>query len=290
MRAATPVFADPGELTAHPREQGDDVRDRSPFNVTVSAVIPTLNEARNLPHVLPKLGPEVTELIIVDGRSTDDTVDVALFLRPDARIVYETTPGKGAALRAGFEAATGDIIVALDADGSTDPTEIPAFVSALLNGADYAKGSRFLRTGGTDDMPLYRRLGNATFVQLVGILFGTSFTDMCYGYNAFWARCLGPLRLDADGFEIETLMNVRAVQAGLRIAEVPSVEAERIHGESNLKTIPDGWRVLKTILRERFVPRPGVGVSVVTQPPVPQMGNSNYVTVPVESSADNVVA
>ncbi len=226
--------------------------DGVPKGLTVSVVVPALNEASNLPHVLPRIPVWVHEVLLVDGHSTDGTVDVARRLRPDIRIVQQEGCGKGAALRTGFAAATGDIIVMLDADGSTDPAEIPFFVGALLAGADFAKGSRFLQGGGTADMPLYRKLGNWGLKATVRLLFGGHYSDLCYGYNAFWSRVLPRLNLDCNGFEIETMMNVRALREGLRIVEVPSFEAERVYGTSNLRTIPDGWRVLKTILGERF--------------------------------------
>ena len=217
---------------------------------TVSVVVPTLNEAENLPYVLPLIPASVTEVLLVDGHSTDTTVEVAQQLMPDIRVVQQVGRGKGAALRTGFAAATGDIIVMIDADGSTDPHEIPAFVDALLKGADYAKGSRFTQGGGTADMEFHRKLGNMGFVWLVRALFGGSFTDLCYGYNAFWADVLPDLYLDGDGFEIETIMNVRALQAHLKITEVGSFEYERRFGVSRLRTFPDGWRVLKAIGRE----------------------------------------
>ncbi len=244
----------------------------------VSVVIPALNEADNLPHVISRIPSWVHEVVLVDGHSTDSTLDVACSVWPNQhivrqerrrntgqpcpipherrsngmtlRLVMQEGRGKGAALRSGFAAATGDIIIMLDADGSTDPEELPAFVGALLAGADFAKGSRFLQGGGTADMPLYRKLGNAGFVHLVRLLFGGRYTDLCYGYNAFWKSSLPLLQLDGTGFEIETMMNVRALKAGLKIVEVPSFEARRLYGTSRLKTIPDGWRVLKTIWRE----------------------------------------
>ena len=219
---------------------------------TVSVVIPALNEAENLPYVLPRIPSWVHEVLLVDGNSTDNTVQVAQSLFPDIRIVRQEGRGKGDALRSGFAAATGEIIVMLDADGSTDPAEIPFFVGALLAGADFAKGSRFVQGGGTADMELYRRLGNWALTFSVRLMFGGSYSDLCYGYNAFWAHVLPKLSLDSDGFEIETLMNVRALRAGLKVVEVPSFEAARVHGVSNLRTLPDGWRVLKTILRESF--------------------------------------
>src|SRR5215216_7479288 len=218
--------------------------------VKISVVIPTLNEEQNLIHVLPSIQQWVDEVILVDGYSSDQTVKVAQELCPDIRIVMQSGPGKGAALRSGFDAATGDIIVMLDADGSTDPSEIPLFVGALLAGADFAKGSRFLQGGGTEDMPFYRKLGNWVFVWIVRLFFGGKYTDLCYGYNAFWKRVLPLLELSCDGFEVETMMNVRALKAGLQITEVPSFEYARIHGHGKLRTIPDGWRVLKAIFRE----------------------------------------
>jgi glycosyltransferase involved in cell wall biosynthesis len=218
----------------------------------VSVIIPALNEAKNLQHVLPRIPVWVDEVLLVDGNSTDDTVEVAYRLRPDIRIVQQQGRGKGAALRTGFAAATSEIIVMLDADGSTDPAEIPAFVGALLAGADFVKGSRFLQGGGTSDMSLHRKFGNWCFVVISRLLFGGNYSDLCYGYNAFYARILPQINLDGDGFEIETQMNLRALRAGFKVAEVPSFEADRIHGVSNLRTIPDGWRVLKTMFKERF--------------------------------------
>ena len=216
----------------------------------MSVVIPTLNEELNLPFVLPRIGTWIDEVIIVDGRSTDNTPGVARELMPGVRIVHERRSGKGAALRAGFAACTCDLIIMLDADGSTDPREIPVFVGALAAGAEFVKGTRFAQGAGTEDMWFVRKLGNRALVRLVRLLFGGRFSDLCYGYIALWKRVLDDLDLDSDGFEIETQMNLRALAAGLKVVEVPSFERNRISGNSNLRTIPDGWRVLMTIMRE----------------------------------------
>lgn len=225
---------------------------------SISVVIPAMNEEQNLPYVLPRIPKWVDEIILVDGNSKDATVAVARELIPDIRVVQQDRKGKGAALRCGFKAARGEIIVMLDADGSTDPGEIPAFVGALLSGADFVKGSRFLQGGGTDDMEWYRFLGNWGLVRLVKMRFGGKFTDLCYGYNAFWRDALERLSIDeVDGFEIETSLNIQALRAHLKIAEVPSMEARRVHGASNLRTIPDGWRVLSTIMKLSMSPPPG---------------------------------
>ncbi|MGH1573723.1 glycosyltransferase family 2 protein [Methylobacterium sp. P31] len=224
----------------------------------VSLVIPTLNEELNVKLLLPRLPRWLHEVIIVDGRSQDRTVEVCRQLLPEAKIVLEPRKGKGAALRAGFHAATGDITVMMDADGSMDPNEIILLVGALLTGADFAKGSRFLQGGGTEDMSLFRMLGNWGLRKAVQLFFGGKFSDLCYGYVAFWTKHTALLSPKTDGFEVETFLNVQALKADLRIIEVPSFEANRVHGESNLRAIPDGWRVLKTILRERFETAPAL--------------------------------
>lgn len=223
---------------------------------TVSVLIPCLNEAENLPHVLPKLPSWVSEVVLIDDHCTDGTAGAAKAILPDIVVVENhRAPGKGNALLTGAEAATGDILVQVDADGSEDPAEIHNFVGALLAGADYAKGTRFVQGGGSTDLPPLRKWGNLALTALVRMLFrGTKFTDLCYGYNAYW-RSWAPVLLDAPGFEIETVMNLRALRADLRITEVPSFEADRIHGEGKLLTWPDGWRVLKAIVAERLMRR-----------------------------------
>jgi glycosyltransferase involved in cell wall biosynthesis len=219
--------------------------------------------------VFDRLPVGIWQLIIVDGRSTDDTIDVARRLRPDATIVTETRKGKGIALQTGFAAATGDIIVMLDADGSTDPAEIPLFVEALTNGADFAKGSRFLPGAGSSDITPLRRLGNTVLCAIANLGWGSRYTDLCYGYNAFWRHCLPTMDVDCAGFEVETLINIRIAAAKLDVAEVPSFEYDRIHGHSNLHPIRDGLRIARTLLRERLTPRRSTEAHLPTPQPVP---------------------
>jgi len=232
----------------------------------VSVVVPTRNEARNLEVVLPAIAavrPAVHEIIVVDGNSTDGSLDVARRVLPSVRTITQTRMGKGNAMACGFAAVTGDVVVMFDADGSADPAEIPRFVEALVAGADFAKGSRFASGGGSDDITLLRKSGNYGLNGVANALFGTSYTDLCYGYNAFWADVLPLLELppiDApapaegmlwgDGFEIETVLNCRIATARLKITEVPSMERQRMFGETNLRTFVDGTRVLRTLLAE----------------------------------------
>jgi glycosyltransferase involved in cell wall biosynthesis len=235
-------------------------------NPRVSVVVPTRNEARNLEVVLPAIAavrPAVHEIIVVDGNSVDGTIETAQRVLPWVKVITQTRRGKGNAMACGFAAATGDAVVMFDADGSADPAEIPAFVRALVAGADFAKGSRFVRGGGSDDITLLRKTGNAGLNGVANALFGTSYTDLCYGYNAFWADLLPVLDLPdislpappqgmlwGDGFEIETVLNCRVAAAGMKITEVPSMERERIFGQTNLRTFADGTRVLRTLAAE----------------------------------------
>ena len=218
---------------------------------TVSVVVPALNEEESIGWVVDNIPAWVDEVILVDGLSTDGTELVVTDRRPDAVIVHQRSRGKGAALRAGFAAASGDIIVMIDADGSTDPREMHRFVDALVNGAGFVKGSRNLAGGGSADFTLLRHLGNLGFTWAANLLFDVRFSDLCYGYCAFWRKDLDRLALTADGFEIEMELVCSAIQTGLRIAEVPSMELERRAGDSNLNAWKDGKRVLKTLLHHR---------------------------------------
>lgn len=235
-------------VRTRPHERGVGPHVPSP---RVSAVIPAINEAQNLPWLFSRIPDEVDEVILVDGLSTDQTAAVARMLRPDLIVVEEPRRGKGAALRAGFARATGDYIVMLDADCSMDPQEIPRFIAELAE-HDMAKGSRFCGDGGTTDMTLLRKAGNFALLRVANTMFGSAYSDLCYGFVAFRRSLLDEMMLDADGFDIEMQIVARATMKGARIAEVPSFEAERRFGNSNLNTFHDGFRVLRTMLRERF--------------------------------------
>lgn len=251
---STAVFAD------HTSDFEFDRRGLRPVNPRVSVIVPAKDEADNIREILPYLSA-YDEVIVVVGRDDEESMDAALTTLPSAKVVHQTRKGKGNAMVCGFKEATGDVIVTFDVDGSADPHEIPRFVRALTAGADLAKGSRFCPGGGSQDITQFRAIGNNGLNLLATGLVSTRFTDLCYGFNAFWADQLPLLDLpepDAegaqvgDGFEIEAMIIGRFALSKAVIFEVPSYEHYRYHGHTNLNAIRDGFRVLWTLLRDRL--------------------------------------
>jgi hypothetical protein len=219
---------------------------------TVTAVIPTLNEERNIAWVIERIPRVVDEVVIVDGHSVDRTVEMARAARPDVVVVPQEGRGKGSALRTAFAAARGDYIVVLDADGSMDPAEIDYYVAALDEGYEFAKGSRYLKRGGSLDLTWIRSMGNKALTRAVNLLWGVDMTDLCYGFFALRRDSYPMAGVRSTGFEIECELVVNALSQGLLVAEVPSIELCRQHGVSNLSAWRDGKRVLLTLLSRRL--------------------------------------
>ncbi|MFC1904348.1 glycosyltransferase family 2 protein [Chloroflexota bacterium] len=218
----------------------------------ITVLICTLNEEPNLPNLLPKIPEWVDEVLLVDGRGTDNTVNVAYQLRPDIHLLYQPSKGKGDALRYGIKHANGDIIVTLDADNATDPDEIGKFIAPLLRGYDFAKGSRFA-IGFPCNKPWYRILGNWIIVLTFDILFFRKYTDLCSGYNAFWREAIERVNLwSPDGFEDEPLINLRVRKTRLKVIEVGHLDNGRYMGNSKASSWRQGFKAIKSILRERF--------------------------------------
>jgi glycosyltransferase involved in cell wall biosynthesis len=225
----------------------------------VSIIVCTLNEALNLPYVLPKIPDWVDEILLVDAHSEDATVEIAKQLCPRIRVLYQTGKGKGDALKLGINEAKGEIVVTIDADGETPPEYIGSFIKPLLEGNDFAKGSRLFRKR-PSKMPGYRWFGNKVLAYTCNILYGTRFSDICCGYNSFWKKEF--LKLDLSyakneiGCSMEQRMIVRAKKAGMKIKEVPICSDGRIAGKSVLSSIKQsvtqGFRDWFVIIEERF--------------------------------------
>jgi glycosyltransferase involved in cell wall biosynthesis len=219
---------------------------------SVSVVVCTLNEEENLPYVLPHIPAFVDEVIIVDGQSTDGTVTTARRLRADIRVVNQPGKGKGPALLHGIQEAKGEIVVTLDADGSTDPRELEHFLVPLAQGYDFVKGSRF--KGGLPRNSAIRIVGNIGLTLIFDVLYGKTYTDICSGYNAFWKRTMGRVDLDIPGdFPAEPLFLVRVGRAGLRVKEIAHRDNGRFKGNPKVPVwLRHGTWILMAIVRERF--------------------------------------
>ena len=218
----------------------------------ISIIIPTFNEAKGIGKTIREVKSVMDgysyEIVVVDDkRSKDGTKGIAR--RLGARVLVPPETGKGFALIFGFEHANGDLLISMDADLSNRPKELKLLIAGIEAGYDVCMGSRFLVGGGSDDMPLIRKFGDKLFVTMVNVLYGSHYTDMCYGYRSFSKRALKQLNLMEKGFGIETEMNIKAQKAGLKILEVPSYEKKRGGGNGKLNTFRDGYIILSTILR-----------------------------------------
>jgi len=229
---------------------------KSRKKMKVSIVIPTYNEEKNIKKVLTdikKSDVKIHEIIVVDGNSTDRTVEIAK--KFGAKVIYEKPEGKigkGYALRLGMKKAEGDIVVTMDADCSNLSSELGLLIEGIKAGFDVCMGSRFIQGGGTEDMPWYRVLGNKFFVFIVNLIWNMNYSDLCYGYRSFRKNCIKKLGLKSDGFGIETEISIKAAKRKLRVLEIPSYEKGRMHGSGKLNTFRDGVNILSTIIREIF--------------------------------------
>jgi len=222
----------------------------------VSLLIPARNEAENIAVLLDKLAailPGMAEITVIDGGSMDATVHVAT--SRGAGVIAQKGTGKGDALRQAFAGGhAGDIIVIIDADGSNRPEEVPQLIAAIVNGADIAKGSRFLKGGGSTDLSYIRKIGNNFFTSIVNHAWSGEYTDLCYGFMAFRQDALQKLKpfLESANFQIETEICIKARKLGLKVVEIPSIELKRRYGTSKLRGFHDSLSIAKVLLRELF--------------------------------------
>jgi glycosyltransferase involved in cell wall biosynthesis len=221
----------------------------------LSVIIPARNEEETLPMVLgdlnaviPTLHGYEVEAIVVDDRSTDRTAEIARSL--GARVVQNTSgrSGKGMALRAGFEAATGDLLVMLDADYSHRAEELPIFLEAMKPGVGLVIGSRVV--GGSEEYHHVRALGNVFLSATLGLCTGRYLSDALNGFKLFRRDVFTGFEYTSANFEIEIEIIANALRQGYRIVEVSSHERARAGGQMKSRVVRHGTRFLMRILYE----------------------------------------
>ncbi|MFC2002717.1 glycosyltransferase family 2 protein [Chloroflexota bacterium] len=216
----------------------------------VTVLICTLNEEGNLHHVLPNIPNWVDEILLIDGNSTDNTVGIVQNINPRIRVLLQPDTGKGNAIRYGIQHARGEIIVMLDADGSTDPSQINDFITPLLNGYEFAKGSRFL--GQSPVLSRFRLLGNKLFILMTNILYGAKYTDLCAGLNAFWIKVIEEIDPQGTSALWEPTINIKLKKHKIKVVEVLQRDNGRINGTCEAGPLRQGLRILRIIIEERF--------------------------------------
>lgn len=212
-------------------------------------------EAQSLQYLKSSIPSFVSEVILIERNSICDATLVVQQSSPVVRVIKQISSSKSRAIREGFDACTGDIIVmSLVTDGSIDLNEIPYFVEALLAGNDWVKGSRFMKGGGSNDRHPLRYLASFVLSKLIKKLFGTPFGDVCYDYNAFWKDCLDYLKINSEGSHVETLLSLSIHKPDFKFVEVPSIEHPDIYGQSRkLHPFRMTFHMLKTIVKARVI-------------------------------------
>lgn len=243
----------------------------------ISVVIPAKDEEANLTNVLtdvtnvlPTLNGYDVELICVDDHSRDRTAEIARSF--GARVVPNTgRPGKGMALRAGFESATGDIIAMLDADYSHRPEELPLFLDALKDDVGLVIGSRVV--GGSEEYTHVRALGNVFLSAALGLCTRRYLSDALNGFKVFRRDVFTDFAYTSKAFEIEIEIIANALRKGYRVVEVCSHERARAGGEAKSRVIRHGTRFLLRIIweglrgvRPAVEPKQAAGPVVLTPP------------------------
>ncbi len=215
-------------------------------------VVLTLNEIDGVRHLDPTLPFSCAdETLVIDGGSTDGTVE--FFTERGVPVVRQEVRGRGEAFRLAGEQATGEALVFFSPDGNEDPSDIPGLFDLLDQGYDLAIASRFLPGARNDEdgkrLPT-RKWANQLFTLAVRLLWRTEISDTINGFRAIRRQRLLELRTDASGFAIEYQISIRAAKRGFRIAEIPTIEGDRIGGRSTAGSLPTGLAVLRVLWRE----------------------------------------
>lgn len=216
----------------------------------VSVVIPTLNEAGCIERVINEIPLSVVnEIIVVDANSPDGTAEIVS--KMGHKVILQEGKGFGSAFVQGMEKAEGDIVVLLDGDGSHDPADIPKLVEGVKEGYDYVMAARYRPGSRSEDDTFIRFFGNMVLTFLTNLLHKVYVSDSLYLFTAIRKEAFRNIELKSKGFEFCTEILVKAHKAGLKIAEVPSIERKRYSGFSKVNAFKHGFIILWEIFKAR---------------------------------------
>ncbi len=218
----------------------------------VTLIGATWNEFEAASVVLPKIDRAVVdEIIIVDGGSTDGTVE---FSKSQGYTVFQQTePGYGAAMKEAVDRASGDIIIEFPPDGNSMPERIRDVVSKLQEGYDFVIASRYKDGAKSEDDDFLTAIGNWGFTLVTNILFWSSYTDVLVGFRGYKKSAYEKLDMTATGLDWSIQMPIQFRKKRLRVADIPADEPKRIGGVRKMKPFKTGWRILKTLIKERCI-------------------------------------
>ncbi|HWP45267.1 MAG TPA: glycosyltransferase family 2 protein [Blastocatellia bacterium] len=217
--------------------------------MSVSLIAPTLNEIEAVKVVIPQINRDwIDEIIIVDGGSTDGTVD---FCRQNGCTVYtQKKKGYGAAMCEAIQIAKGDLIIEFQPDGNSLPEKIPELIAKINEGYDLVVGSRYKDGAKSHDDDYLTAIGNRVFTRLVNLAFGSSYTDVLIGYRIFRRDAFKALDIDSMGLSWAIQLPIRFAKKGFKIAEIPADEPKRIGGVRKMRPFKHGTEFLMVLVKE----------------------------------------
>ena len=222
-----------------------------------SLVILTRNEIDGITALFDKIPIDVPdECFVVDGGSTDGTIEY--FRDRGIRVIEQDVRGRGEAFRIAVNATDCDVLIFYSPDGNENPEDIPRLIDIMSEGYDMAICSRFLPDGENEEDDLlfpWRAWANRTFTMVANVLWGGRLTDSINGYRAVRREAFKQLNPDGPGYVIEYQLSIRALKSGMKLAEIPTCEGQRIGGESYAKSLPTGLLFLRFLLRELMIGR-----------------------------------